>query len=72
MDENRTNEMEEILALCRRACDVQILWCNRERNNVANLLARYALTVGAGVVQFKEVSAHATVKVRQEMSRIML
>ena len=72
MDGNGTNEMEEILSLCRRAWDVQILWCNRERNSVADLLARYALTVGAGVVQFKEVSAHVAAKVKQEMSHNML
>ena len=54
----RTCERVEILTLCRRAWDVKIVGVTETRNGVTDMLAKHALAVGVGDVQFDDVLAH--------------
>ena len=47
--------VDEIREMLKREWDVQLCWCRREANKVADSLAKRALKIGAGVVQFVDV-----------------
>ena len=58
--------IREIKSMLNRDWDVQITWCNREANKLADLLARQAMEIGAGVVNFREVPDFIAAEVEQE------
>ena len=56
-DSNRfvLDEMKEIMSFFHRAWELQVVWCKRDVNVVADYLAKHALTLGNGFVSFNEV-----------------
>ena len=48
-------ELKEILLFFVRPWELHIAWCRREMNRVADRLAKHALLVGVGIVDFRQV-----------------
>ena len=59
---------EEIVSFFNRACDLQVVWCRREENEVADCLAKHALKMGVGLVNFEKIPVEAADRVMKDLA----